>query len=116
MGIDGIGKKGPITPQGPATGPQEATRAFEVPQAAPVAAPAPVNAPTALDRLRSGELDLNGYVDAKVQEATAHLGPLPPERLAEIRSMLVDRVASDPLLVDLVRTATGRVPPPPADD
>jgi hypothetical protein len=72
--------------------------------------------PTPLERLRAGEIDVKGYVDAKVQEATAHLGPMPPEKLEQIRAALRDRIGSDPLLVDLVKKATGHVPPPPTDD
>ena len=127
MGIDGIGKKGPPAP--PATGPaggaartHEPGRAFEVRQPAQPARPAPpapavpVDASrTALDRLRAGEIDVEGYVDAKMTEATAHLGPLPAARLAEIREALRDRMVSDPTLADLLRTAAGNVPAPPGD-
>jgi hypothetical protein len=125
MGIDGIGSKGPPVPpppggaQGPARTP-EASRTFEVSRSAgtaPPAAAAPVEAARgALERLRAGEIDVNGYVDAKVQEATAHLGVLPPARLEEIRAALRDRMSSDPALAELLRTAAGRVPAPPSDD
>ena len=121
MGIDGIGKKGPPAPPAPgaAGGPSRATetgRAFEVSRSAPPPAAAPVEPTcTALDRLRTGEIDVEGYVDAKVTEATAHLGPLPATRLAEIRAALHDRVVSDPALADLLRTAAGSVPAPGDD-
>jgi len=125
MGIDGIGKKGPPAP--PAPGPaggaprtHEPGRAFEVRQpgrSAPPAPAVPVDASrTALDRLRAGEIDVEGYVDAKMTEATAHLGPLPAARLAEIREALRDRMVSDPTLAELLRTAAGSVPAPPGDD
>ncbi len=125
MGIDGIGKKGPPAPpppggaHGPARAP-EAGRAFEVGKAtAPASPPAP--APTeaargALDRLRAGEIDADGYVDAKVHEATAHLAALPPARLDEIRAALRDRMTGDPALVELLRTVVGHASPPPGDD
>jgi hypothetical protein len=129
MGVDGIGKKGPPTtaPAGSATGPGRTTgagRTFEVgktPEAATDAARAAqaggVEAPrTALDRLRAGEIDVNGYVDMKVHEATEHLVALPPAQLESIRSALRDRMATDPALVDLVKTATGSVPQPPPDE
>ncbi len=122
MGIDGIGKKGPVAPP-PAAGTGGAARgagtgrAFEVPGASPAAEARPVaGAHTALERLRAGEIDVNGYVDAKVHEATAHLGALPPAELERVRQALRDRMATDPALMDLVRTATGAVPPPPSDD
>ena len=91
MGIDGIGKKGPPAARPrrrDAKGPRahrEAGSTFEVPRlagSAPLRRRAPVDATrTALERLRAGEIDVNGYVDAKVQEATAHLGALPPAAL-----------------------------------
>jgi hypothetical protein len=126
MGIDGIGKKGPPAPPLPKEGatparPAEAGRPFEV---SGPARPAPAGqtgavaplAPTPLERLRAGEVDVNGYVELKVREATAHLAALPPAELEAIRSALRGRLASDPTLVELVRTATGAVPTPPADD
>jgi hypothetical protein len=122
MGIDGIGKKAPPVPgAGGTTGAGRATETggtFEVPKAAAATQTAPVEASarSPLDRLKAGEIDLTGYVDAKVHEATAHLGPLPAARLDAIRSALRDRLASDPLLVDLVRTATGHAPAPLGDD
>jgi hypothetical protein len=122
MGIDSIGKKGPPTPP-PAAGvggpsrTAETGRPFEVPGGAPTAEARPVEAAsTALERLRAGEIDVNGYVDAKVREATAHLGALPPAELERVREALRDRMATDPALVDLVRTATGAVPAPPPDE
>lgn len=119
MGIDGIGKKPPTPPPATQTGgpsrAHEAGRPFEVTRPAPAAQAAPVQplAPTPLDRLRAGEIDVNGYVELKVNEATAHLAALPPSELEAVRSALRDRLASDPTLVDLVRTATGAVPRPP---
>jgi hypothetical protein len=122
MGIDGIGKKGPPVPPPPvgAEGgarPAEAGRAFHVPGATPAPQAGAVQAPqTAIERLRAGELDVNGYVEVKVQEATAHLAALPPAELESVRSALRDRLATDPGLVELVRKATGAVPQPPSDD
>jgi hypothetical protein len=72
--------------------------------------------PTALERLRSGEIDLDGYLDLKVQEATGHLGALSTAQLESIRGTLRERLAADPALVDLVRTAAGQAPKPPHDD
>jgi hypothetical protein len=122
MGIDSIGKKGPpVPPTGPdgagAARPAEATRPFSVDKAAPAASAGPVEAPrTALDRFRAGEVDVNGYVDLKVDEATAHLRMLPPAELERLKSTLRDRMATDPGLLDLVRAATGSTPPLPSDE
>jgi hypothetical protein len=113
MGIDGIGNKAPPAPAPGAQGSTSARatetgRAFEVNRATPLAGAAPLAPPQgALERLRAGEIDVHGYVDAKVNEATAHLGALPPARLDEIRAALRDRMTSDPMLADLLRTATG---------
>ena len=123
MGIDGIGKKGPPGAP-PASGTPGASRAqqagkpFAVERGEKSGAAAEVRATgaTPLERLRAGEIDVKGYVDAKVQEATAHLGPMPPEKLEQIRAALRDRIGSDPLLVELVKKATGHMPPPPNDD
>jgi len=126
MGIDGIGKKGPPGAP-PVAGTPGASRAqptgkpFQVDQsdksgAAGRAAEVKATGPMPLERLRAGEIDVNGYVDAKVHEATAHLGPMSSEKLEQIRAALRERIGSDPLLVDLVKKATGHVPPPPTDD
>lgn len=128
MGIDRIGKPGP--PASPplkgspnevrgSSRPAEPERAFEVSRSAPATASpaAAVQTPSAaLDRLRAGEIDTNGYIDQKVTEATAHLGKLSPAALEAIRGTLRDRIRTDPTLVDLVQAATGQAPRPPRDD
>jgi hypothetical protein len=129
MGIDGIGKKGPPTPPartppgtvGETSRPQEASRPFQVSEQSPEAlrtedAGAVAPARTALERLRAGEIDAKEYVDAKVEETTAHLQSLPPADLEAIRKALRERLATDPALVDLVRGATGQAIPPSRDD
>jgi len=121
MGIDRIGSKGPpALPLEQARGPSsvaETSRPFEVTKAGQSPKVGAVDVPTtSLDRLRSGEIDLNGYLDEKVNEATAHLVDLPGDQLEGIRGALRDRMASDPTLVDLVRVATGSSPQPPQDD
>jgi hypothetical protein len=122
MSIDSIGKKGPPAPppSGDVPGaarPAETSRPFEVSRAASTPQASGVEAPrAALERLRAGEVDVNGYVDAKVHEATAHLAALPVGELERLRSALRDRLSTDPGLVELVRKATGAVPPAPSDD
>ncbi len=115
MAIDRIGSKAPPGPPLAPSGVRraaESARPFEVSpsagsEATPARAAGTAPAHTALERLRSGEVDVHGYVDLKVEEATAHLAGLPPAELAAIRGSLRERMASDPTLVDLVRTATG---------
>jgi uncharacterized protein (DUF2342 family) len=127
MGIDGIGKKGPPAPPPPkeVRGPTpsgEASRTFDVSRPASSGAAGTVHgaavepARTALDRLRAGEIDVNGYVDQKVDEATSHLGRLPSVELDALRRTLRERLSSDPTLAELVRTATGQAPSPPEDE
>ncbi len=70
-----------------------------------------VSAASPLARLRRGEIDVSGYADAKVDEATQHLQHLPASELSSIREMLRDKLMSDPELRELVTQATGKAPP-----
>jgi hypothetical protein len=111
MSIDRIGKRdGPsgispptdVAPAGPSTG-----QPFKVERAAAT------EAASALDRVRAGEITIDQYLDQKVQGATEHLaGIVSPEQLSFIQNGLREQLATDPVLVDLVRAATGRVPTP----
>lgn len=132
-GIDGIGKGGgagnlPPTPEvrgpGETSGTAAPSKAFELERgdrgdAAGRAGAATeanaVDATSPLARLRAGEVDVHGYVDLKVDEATAPLKGLSAEQLAEIKSALRDQLRTDPGLAELVRTATGKMPTPPED-
>jgi hypothetical protein len=126
MGIDHIGKKGPPVP--PAAEPTSGGRVGAMDRPFEVSVPptvgtstsaplAPAAEPrTPLERWRDGEIDLRGYLDLKVDEATAHLAVLPAPELEAIRSALRDRMESDPTLVELARTATGRTPSPPHEE
>jgi|SRR5215472_1813528 len=120
MGIDRIGKGPPAAPEGsvPAGGgPSGATRAEKTPfearkEAAPPAAAVDKANVTPLERLRAGEVDVNGYLDLKVEEATLHLKGLGAEELAAVRRMLRQQIAADPTLAELVQRATGKAPEP----
>jgi hypothetical protein len=74
-----------------------------------------VDAASPLGRLRAGEVDVHGYIDLKVDQATSSLHGLSTAELDEIKSVLRDQMKSDPGLADLVRTATGKMPTPPED-
>jgi hypothetical protein len=117
MAIDRIGPKGPPSPPPVASGPSranESARPFE--SAPPVPAVSAAAGTEALQRVRGGDIDVHQYVDQKVREATAHLTHIvPPAELEAVRAQLRERMGADPTLVDLVRTATGSVPEPPAD-
>jgi hypothetical protein len=105
MGIDGIGKPPPIGPSGGPAAPAPAGGEFSV-------GPASEAQPTGeLARLERGEIGLDVYLDGKVNEATSHLaGKLSPDQLAYVRQTLRSELASDPVLVELVRRTTGKTP------
>ena len=125
MGIDGIGKGGapplPRTETGGTgdVGTRPAERAFEVhaPKAELVgvagAAAASAAAPGPLEQLRAGKIDVERYVDLKVDEATAHLHGVGDKELGAIKSMLRAQVVSDPALAELVTQAAGHAPKSP---
>jgi hypothetical protein len=130
MGIDRIGKGGAPPPSTPPVAPKgagpservrgpEPSRPFEVrPERANEAAKSSGIAPVGtspLERLRAGHIDVNGYVDLKVEQATAHLQGLSPVELGAVKSMLREQIATDPALADLVKQATGSVPTPRED-
>ncbi len=107
MGIDGIGKPpgspplgGPSGISGGGTG-----AGFRVEQ---TAAPAPTQS-AELDRLGKGEIGVDEYLDARVQEATQHLASkLTAEQLEFVKSTLRAQLETDPVLIELVRRATGK--------
>lgn len=125
-GIDGIGKRGnagvPVGDAGEAgrakpTGTERSNEGVatfrEVAKASATTEVSQVGGPTgasALERLRAGQVDLNGYLDLKVDEATAALSGLPKAELDTIRHALRTQLATDPTLADLVTKATGAVP------
>ena len=123
MGIDRIGKSAPPpatpSPEGTAGRAIDPTRrAFEIPANAPPSAQPSAGvaaADSSLAKWTSGQIDLDGYLDAKVDEAVRHLGALPAEQLEAIRRSMRERIASDPTLSELVRAATGHLPDPEKD-
>jgi len=103
MGIDGIGKPPPIGPAGGAQAPAASGGDFRLPGAEGAA---PSND---LARLERGEIGLDAYLDARVTEATGHLRDrLAPEQLEFVQRTLRSELAADPVLVELVRRATGK--------
>jgi hypothetical protein len=114
MGIDGIGKGGAPPP---ATGIDRSTSTTEV--GSPSAefkvgktASTEAAAPASLEQVRSGAISISQYLDLKVNEATSHLaGRLSDEQISFVRNSLREQLSSDPALVDLVKAATGHLPP-----
>jgi hypothetical protein len=116
MAIDGI-RKGPT----PATGPHSAVgsagatpKAFEVGKPSETGTAPGVDAasPAALAaRVRSGELNLAGFVEAKIDQATAHLRGMSTEALSDIKEMMREKMMHDPLVSEWVAELTGKSAP-----
>lgn len=68
-----------------------------------------------LDRLKSGELDVNGYIEARLDQATQGLKGLSSSQLGSVRLVLREQMMTDPGLSELVRQATGHAPKLPED-
>jgi hypothetical protein len=108
MGIDGIGKPpappAGVGPSGPAgTGP--AGDGFRVDPSAGVGS----TGAGELERLGRGEISLDEYLEVRVTEATEHLADkLSAEQLDFVKSTLRSQLETDPVLVELVRRATGK--------
>lgn len=125
MAIDRIGKgaglPGGIPEVKPAGGASPADAPFKVdrPEGSTkvdaTSATSATSQTSPLARLRAGEVDVHGYIDLKVDEATSSLKGLSSSQLDEIKSVLRDQMKTDPGLADLVRTATGKIPTPPED-
>ena len=126
MGIDRIGKGGapPATPETQGSGSVDkkgpVEKAFSVERAEATKQPAHVGPAEAaqsspLARLRAGEIDVNTYVDLRVDEATKGLEGLSAAELDDIKKVLRDQMATDPALSDLVRMATGKTPDVPEE-
>lgn len=109
MGIDGIGKPPGGAP--PVGGPAATGKPGE---SFSVGGPEKVSAAGASDnlgRLQRGEIGLDQYLDASVADATRALeGKLSAEQLDFVKSTLREQLSGDPVLVELVRKATGSTP------
>lgn len=107
MGIDGIGKPPSIPPAGVPGGASPVSSAARDFQLDSVSKAAPSGD---LARLERGEIELSTYLDARVEDATRHLSStLSPSQLEFVKQTLRSQLESDPVLVELVRRATGKV-------
>jgi hypothetical protein len=108
MSIDRIGKgAGAAITSGtiPVDTAVDAVEPFRVNQAARTGATAAVSP---IEQLRTGEIDVNRYLDLRVEQATAHLdGKLPGDQLSFIRESLRAQLETDPMLVELASRAAG---------
>lgn len=111
MSIDGIGRPPGAGGAGPLSGPAAPAASgegFQVEHSAGAKAP---EASDPLARLRSGEISVDQYLDARVDDAVSPLiSKLPPEAVEHIRATLRAELENDPVLVELVRRATSVAP------
>ena len=116
MGIDRIGKGGPgsSTPGAEdASHAGQVSRPFSVEGGAHTTKVGAVHGTEVLapiDRLEARQVDVEAYLDQKVDQATSHLEGLSKVELDAIKKILRDQLTSDPALGDLVRQATGFSP------
>lgn len=107
MSIDGIGKRGGVTPGASVPGAGPAAGSFEVGAASPSAVEAAGGASDAFLALERGEISVDQYLDARVESAVAPLlSRLSPEQLEFVRAELRSSLTTDPVLVELVRKTT----------
>jgi len=71
----------------------------------------------ALQRLQSGEMSLEEYLNERTEGALDHVrGKVDDETLETIRVTLREQLRSDPVLIELVRKVTGHSPEASAAD
>lgn len=64
-----------------------------------------------LQRLERGEIDLDAYLESRVELALSKLGGrVSEEQRAFLRQLALDQLETDPVLRKYVRQATGREP------
>jgi hypothetical protein len=108
MSIDGIGKRGGVTPGAPLPGAASTPGEFRVGEPSAAAASASVGGTDAFEALERGELNVAQYLDARVEGAVAPLlSKLSPDQLEFVRAELRAALETDPVLVELVRKTTG---------
>ena len=108
MSIDGIGKRGGVTPGAPVPGAAPSPGEFQVGASSAAAGSAAVGGTDAFQALERGEIDVAQYLDARVEGAVAPLlSKLSPDQLEFVRAELRAALETDPVLVELVRKSTG---------
>jgi hypothetical protein len=107
MSIDGIGKRSGVTPGAALPGAAPAQAEFSVGSKA-AASPAAASGSDAFQALERGEIDVEQYLDARVEGAVAPLlSKLSPDQLDFVRAELRTALETDPVLVELIRKTTG---------
>ena len=111
MGIDGIGKGGDAPKVDPSVGASSVTgvegERFEL----SAEGVEPSQGAALLEQVQRGEVGLDAYLDVRVNDAVGHLeGRLSAEQLEFVKEELRAQLQSDPVLIELVRRATGQSP------
>ncbi len=57
--------------------------------------------------LRAGQIDVETFIERKIDAATAHLRGLSAGELEQVRALLREQIAEEPELQELVRRASG---------
>jgi hypothetical protein len=112
MSIDGVGRPpvpkadiGSVGSSGPAAPSAEPFRLEPATTSGP-RAPAEL-----LSRLERGEISVDAYVQARVDQAVqAFEGRMAPEQLQLVRDALAEQMQTDPVVIELVRRATAGAP------
>jgi hypothetical protein len=112
MGIDRIGRAGGASVTPVVTGAAEpAVSVSESFRSLAKQSVSETSAASLVDQLKAGQIDMNRYLDLRVDQATVHLqGVVDPERLDFIRESLRAQIERDPALLELVQAATGALP------
>lgn len=110
MGIDGIGGpggRGPIGGPKPASGP-EGKHFGDALSPTSADAATSVSKSQGLEQLERGEISLEEYLDQRAEQAVIHLVErLSSAELDFVRQSLREQLRTDPVLVELVKRATG---------
>jgi hypothetical protein len=107
MGIDGIGQGGGAPKVNPGIGSVAGagSERFELSTESVERS----EGPELLERVQRGEVPLDAYLDVRVDDAVSHLqGKLSPEQLDFVKDELREQLRNDPVLIELVRRATGQ--------
>jgi hypothetical protein len=111
MSIDGIGKRPGVLPGADVPGGAPAQGSFKVGASeATGTAAALAGSSDAFQALERGDINVEQYLDARVESAVAPLvSKLSPDQLEFVRGELRSALETDPVLVELVRKTTGGV-------
>jgi|SRR6185295_18009723 len=115
MGIDGIGKGSDASKVDSSSSSTSVTGVegdrFEL----SAEGVAPSRGAGLLEQVQRGEVGLDAYLDVRVNDAVGHLeGRLSPEQLEFVKEELRAQLETDPVLIELVRRATGHSPEVPS--